>query len=88
MVQSLDLASLSPTWTINEASVRPIHNGDVCTLGLFCIAGEPLGSDRDLLDFIDIAVDAGGLAHIAYTDDAFDNGVLVANQVTGSPPNG
>ena len=60
-----------------------ILDGDICTLGLFCAAVP--GTNRNLLDFIDIAVDHGGFFHAAYTDDHnYPGGALVmANQVAG-----
>jgi len=62
----------------------PIHHGDICTLGLFCAAVP--GTDRNLLDFIDVQVDSSGLFHVAYTDDRnYPDGALVmADQTAGT----
>jgi hypothetical protein len=83
--QSLDLnLGGTPTWTTTEVTPQSMHNGDICVLGLFC---EATGGDRTLLDFIDIAVDANGMAHIAYVDNGVRGGSSeetdVANQVAG-----
>ena len=61
----------------------PMHHGDICTLGIFC-AVVP-GTNRNLLDFIDVQVDPSGFFHVAYTDDRNDkDGALVmANQTSG-----
>src|SRR5207249_6455704 len=65
--QSRNLLTGKPTWTNARLTPTPMHVGDVCTLGLFCAA--IVGSNRNLLDFIDVAADAGRKFHIAYTDD-------------------
>jgi hypothetical protein len=81
--QTQDLfAEGGPTWTQQQLTPSTIHVGDVCTLGIFCVFPD---SDRDLLDFIDIAIDPRGLAHVAYTADVPSaTGIYVANQ-TGGP---
>jgi hypothetical protein len=91
MAQSSNLLSGSPTWTVQQATPSPMHVGDVCTLGIFCIdatTGLPLtGANRDLLDFIDITVGNNGFAHVAYTADmpsGGPNGIFSANQVNGT----
>ena len=76
-------------WTVQQLTPNPMHVGDVCTLGIFCVddtTGLPVfGTNRDLLDFIDVAVDPKGFSHIAYTADVPDaTGIFVANQ-TGGP---
>src|SRR4051794_11470184 len=80
--QTLDFTGgAPPQWDVTQVTPDPIHVGDVCTLGIFCIFP---GSDRELLDFIDIAVDRGGMAHVAYTADTQkDNGIFAANQTGG-----
>src|SRR5207248_973178 len=81
MAQALDVTSGSPHWAVTKLAPDPIHTGDVCTLGIFCIFPD---SNRELLDFIDVAVDHAGLAHVAYTADTTkDNGIFVANQTAG-----
>ena len=79
--QSADVLSGKPHWDVTKVTPDPIHTGDVCTLGIFCIPGV---SDRDLLDFIDIALDPKGAAHVAYTADTpKDTGIYSANQTGG-----
>jgi hypothetical protein len=92
MAQSTDLRGGSPTWNVVQATPGTIHVGDVCTLGIFCIDSTTglavTGANRDLLDFIDIAVDPRGFAHAAYTADrplpAGPNGIFSANQINGT----
>jgi hypothetical protein len=87
VAQSLNLTSGNPTWSVVRPTDTPIHIGDVCTLGIFCIDDTTgiglVGTNRSLLDFIDISVDQGGLAHAAYTDDNASAGIWSANQTTG-----
>jgi hypothetical protein len=40
----------------------PVHTGDICTLGIFCLTGD----NRDLADVNDVKIDATGGAQIAY----------------------
>jgi len=77
--QTLDIASAS--WRQNIVTPKPMHVGDVCTLGLFCLPGI---SDRNLLDFIDVAIDAAGVAHVSYTDDHDRNCICVSSQISGA----
>src|SRR5438105_8675820 len=49
--QSLNL-SLPPgsaTWAVTQITTTPVHIGDICNLGIFCVAPS---SNRSLLDFI------------------------------------
>jgi hypothetical protein len=70
------------TWTTSALTTTPVHVGDICNLGIFCV--DP-NSDRDLLDFNTEVVDPiTGLAHIAYADDNTVDKLRVANQVSGS----
>ena len=82
--QSTNLLSGSPTFTNVKLTPAPIHHGDICTLGLFCAAVP--GTNRNLLDFIDVQVDASGLFHVAYTDDRnyADGALVMANQTAGT----
>ncbi|MFN2544163.1 MAG: sialidase family protein [Actinomycetota bacterium] len=68
-----------------QVSPQSIHHGDVCTVGIFCSALEPLGADRSLLDFIDVVVDSGGYAHVVFTaaGGKLKDGIYAANQVAG-----
>ena len=80
--QSLDLTS-SPgraTWATTQITTTPIHVGDICNLGIACLAPS---SNRHLLDFITEDVDPFGCAHIAYADDNTVNRLRAANQTTG-----
>ena len=81
--QSLDLGA-SPAkavWTTGAVTTTPMHVGDVCNLGIFCVSP---ASNRNLLDFISETVSpTTGLAHIAYADDNKVNKLRVANQVSG-----
>jgi hypothetical protein len=80
--QSLNLLSGHPTWSVKRITPAPMHVGDVCTLGIFCVAPS---SNRDLLDFIDGTVDPGGQLHVSFTQDtASHNGIYVANQTSGT----
>ncbi|MFL5896101.1 MAG: sialidase family protein [Thermoleophilaceae bacterium] len=79
--QSLDVKSGHPHWIQTKVTPDPIHTGDVCTLGIFCVFPN---SDRDLLDFIDVTVDRTGIAHVAFTQDTDkSNGIYAANQTGG-----
>lgn len=81
--QSLDLTA-SPSqavWTTRQVTTQPMHVGDICNLGIFCV--DP-NSNRNLLDFISETVDpTTGCAHVAYADDNLVNKLRVANQVSG-----
>ena len=81
--QSLDLTATpgSATWTTGAITTTPMHIGDICNLGIFCV--DP-NSNRNLLDFISEVVDpTTGFAHIAYADDNTVNKLRVANQTSG-----
>jgi len=80
--QSLNL-TLSPSkasWSATQITTTPMHIGDICNLGIFCLAPS---SNRNLLDFIMEAVDPSGCAHIAYADDNTVNKLRAANQTSG-----
>jgi hypothetical protein len=81
--QSLNLTA-SPAqaaWTTGAITTTPMHVGDICNLGIFCV--DP-NSNRDLLDYISETVDpTTGLAHIAYADDNTINKLRAANQTSG-----
>jgi hypothetical protein len=68
------------TWAISQITTTPVHIGDICNLGIFCVAPS---SNRNLLDFISEAIDNRGCAHIAYADDNTVNKLRVANQTAG-----
>jgi hypothetical protein len=82
--ESYNIRAAKPKFHEVRVSRTPMHDGDVCTLGLFC-AGVP-GTDRNLLDFIDVQVDPRGFAHVVYTDDHnFEGGAIVAGNQVGGP---
>jgi hypothetical protein len=85
LAQSTNLLSSTPSFTQVVVNATPTHYGEICTNGIVCGS-----SDRSLLDFISVAVDCQGLAHIAYggntkqQEDAGQVFVHVANQTKGS----
>ena len=93
--QSLNLtaATSAATWTSTQVTPHPMHFGDICNLGIFCV--DP-ASNRNLLDFNQETIDpTNGCAHIAYSDDnagaladpknpsPLGNHLAVANQTSG-----
>jgi hypothetical protein len=80
--QSLNLSKgvSGATWAISQITTTPMHVGDICNLGIFCVAP---ASNRNLLDFIQVAIDNHGCAHIAYPDDNTVNLIRAANQTSG-----
>jgi hypothetical protein len=77
---NLTLSPGSATWSTTQITSTPMHIGDICNLGIFCVAPS---SNRNLLDFISEALDAQGCAHIAYADDNTVNKLRAANQSSG-----
>jgi hypothetical protein len=69
----------SASWTITQITTTPMHVGDICNLGIACVAPS---SNRKLLDFISEDLDPQGCAHIAYADDNTVNKLRVANQTS------
>jgi len=80
--QSLNLSKGvdATSWAVTPITTTPMHIGDICNLGIFCVAPS---SNRNLLDFIMEAIDNHGCAHIAYADDNTVNKLRVANQTAG-----
>jgi hypothetical protein len=80
--QSLNLTNgvAGATWAISPITTTPVHVGDICNLGIFCVAP---ASNRNLLDFITETLDNHGCAHIAYADDNTVNLLRAANQTSG-----
>jgi hypothetical protein len=85
--QSLNLTSspANATWAATQITTTPMHIGDICNLGIACVAPS---SNRHLLDFISEALDPQGCVHIAYADDNLVNKLRVANQTSGCFPKG
>jgi len=94
--QSVNLTSppASATWTTAQLTPHPMHYGDICNLGIACVSR--LGSNRNLLDFNQEAIDpTTGCAHIGYADDnagsradpknpsPYGNHLVAANQTSG-----
>jgi hypothetical protein len=85
--QSVNLTS-SPddaTWTTTQITTIPMHIGDICNLGIACVAPS---SNRNLLDFIQETLDPQGCAHIGFADDNTINLLRAANQTSGCLPGG
>lgn len=61
LAQSTNALSSTPTFQQVEVNSTPTHYGRICTNGIVCGS-----SDRSLLDFISVAVDCHGMAHVAY----------------------
>lgn len=80
--QSLTLTSSTSraSWKAAQLTTAPNHVGDICNLGIFCVAPT---SNRNLLDFNMETIDPKGCAHIAYADDNAVNALRVANQTAG-----
>jgi hypothetical protein len=82
--QSLNLTTppAGAIWTNSQLTTTPMHVGDICNLGIFCV--DPT-SNRNLLDYISETVDpTTGFAHIAYADDNTVNALRAANQTSGT----
>jgi hypothetical protein len=85
LAQSTNALTAKPAFHQVVANATPTHYGEICTNGIVCGS-----SDRSLLDFISVAVDCNGYAHIAYggntkeQEAAGETYVHVANQVGGA----
>ena len=81
--QSVNLTARpgAATWAVTQITTTPMHIGDICNLGIFCVAPS---SNRNLLDFISETLDPKGCAHIAYADDNTVNKMRAANQTSGN----
>jgi hypothetical protein len=81
--QSLNLLSppATATWVTTPITTTPMHVGDICNLGIACVAAT---SNRNLLDFIQETIDpTTGCAHIGYADDNTVNMLRSADQTAG-----
>lgn len=63
--QTTNGTSATPKFNQTSASSGVMHVGDICTVGIFCSV---TGGNRDLADSIGIAIDRGGAAALAWTD--------------------
>jgi hypothetical protein len=63
--------------TVNATAGEPVQKGSICLLGVIC------GTDRNLLDFNDIAVDREGRSIAAYADGCVPANGCVAPDYTG-----
>ena len=63
--QTIDGTDSSPKFNVTSASSGIMHVGGICTSGIFCTVS---GGNRDLADSISIAIDRGGSAALAWTD--------------------
>jgi len=80
LLNSNGTLNTSPTWGLTQITAAPMHEGDICNLGIAC----PPTANRNLADFIQNTIDpTTGCAHIAYADDFTTHEVDSANQTTG-----
>jgi hypothetical protein len=78
---NLTLSPAQATFNRTQVTTTPMHVGDICNLGIFCV--DP-NSNRNLLDFNMETIDPKtGCAHIAFADDNTVNMLRVANQTSG-----
>ena len=61
LAQTFDALDDAPSFTRVPVTSEVTHYGEICTNGLVC--GQ---SDRSLLDYISVAVDCNGAAHVAF----------------------
>ena len=90
--QNLNVIGTPSAWSYSVASDHVIHTGQVCENGLGCDTTQK--GNRDLADNFQVAIDRGGFANIAYTDDhdaTLNPQTYFTKQIGGSsigPPNG
>jgi len=63
--QTINGTAASPKFQQTSASSNVMHVGGICTNGIFCTV---TSGNRDLADSISIAIDKGGSAALAWTD--------------------
>jgi hypothetical protein len=79
----------SPSFAVTKVTQSPMHEGDICNLGIACPPGVSAGGartpdgNRNLADFISTAITSDGCQHVAYADDKTTNEVDSANQTAG-----
>jgi hypothetical protein len=78
---NLNKGTAGATWSVSQITTTPMHIGDICNLGIFCLAPS---SNRNLADFITEDLDPSGCAHISYADDNTINLLRAANQTSGT----
>ncbi len=79
----LTLGPAAAGWATKQLTTSPMHVGDICNLGIFCLYPS---SNRNLLDFNMETIDpTNGCAHLAFADDVL-NKLRVANQTSGCLP--
>lgn len=65
--ESIDGTAANPQFSfVNANNGAVVHNGDICTLGIFC----ETGGNRNLADFSSATVDGSGCALVVYADDS------------------
>lgn len=69
----------SSNFTVTKVTSSPMHEGDICNLGIAC----PPTANRNLADFISTAITPDGCQHVAYADDKTTKEVDSANQTAG-----
>jgi len=80
--QSKKAYAASPSWSVGQISTSVMHRGDICNQGLNC---DVFGGNRNLLDFISVAIDGYGNAQAVWTDDASQSpkAVVYSKQIGG-----
>jgi CARDB protein len=69
------------TWVTSDATPNdPVQRGSICTGGTTC------GSDRNLLDFIDVTTDKQGRVEAAFADGCIKTCVTDASETSGAGP--
>jgi hypothetical protein len=65
------------TWTtVNDTPTDPVQRGSICTNGTTC------GTDRNLLDFMDINMDSQGRVLVGYPDGCVNACVTATTDAT------
>jgi hypothetical protein len=69
------------TWVTSDATPHdPVQRGSICTGGTTC------GSDRNLLDFIDVTLDRQGRVEAAFADGCIKTCVTSPSETSGAGP--
>lgn len=83
MGQSLNALSATPTFEEVQVTPLAVHRNSLCTRGVAC---RDAGSNRNLLDFFEVAIDSEGYANIVWAQDV--NKPLVSNRLGITVVNG